>query len=321
MAPNARLMPVVKANAYGLGAVPIVRTMIDEGYKEFFVAYPQHAAELIAEGINAVFYCYNARPQNGGYSESIRPVLTSIEDLSAWAPAPCGVQIDIGMNRLGLCADELNRIPPRPDVEIVVAHMSHAGNINSPVNTDQRTTFETIRPRLKSLFPNAQLSLSASGNVLLGNGPQEDAIRPGISLYGGTPGMQAATEHVVSLEAQILSVRHVPKGETVGYDGTWTAPRDSRIATLAIGYADGLPRSLRGGHVTVQGQQAPIVGAISMDLTTVDVTEIDQPAPGAWAEVFGHAIKLDTLAKQAGTIGYEILTRLGDRAQRIYCDD
>lgn len=319
-ASRAEMMPVVKADAYGLGAAKVVRTLMDEGCTSFFVAYESQAHALRKAGLDATFYCYNARIGAGAYDQHVRPVLHCPGDLEAWPGGPCGAQVDVGMQRLGLAPSDLTRLGTYTDVAIVTCHLSDAGNPASPRNVQQQELFRSLLPSVRKAFPNARLSLSATGGVMLGVDQHEDIIRPGIGLFGGSPGMQPALEPVAALTARVLALRKVPKGTPVGYDGKWVADRDSTIATLSIGYADGLPRSLSGkGSVILNAARCPIVGAVSMDLTTVDVTD-RTASVGDWAEVFGKTILLDDVAASAGTIGYEVLTGLVGRTRRLYVD-
>lgn len=319
--PTARAMPVIKANAYGLGAVPVAKALAGAGAAGFFVAYPQEAEELRDAGIDRVIYCLNARGGSGTYTDLVRPVLSTRPELDRWRGGPCAVQVEIGMNRLGIRPDELDLIPVRRDVTLVIAHMSDAGEPASPRNDQQRKRFAGLARRLTGMFPDAALSLSATGGLMLDGQVAETVIRPGIGLFGGRAGVPPALEAVARLDARVLSVHDVPAGDHVGYDGRWTAARPSRLATLAIGYADGVPRSLGNrGSVSLGGACAPIVGAVSMDLLTVDVTGLPPVEPGDRAEIFGPHLPLDEVAATSGTIGYELLTRVGARVVRVYRD-
>ncbi|MEM9839882.1 MAG: alanine racemase [Pseudomonadota bacterium] len=320
VAGTAEIMPVVKADAYGLGAQQVVRALMDEGCHSFFVAYAAQAHALHAAGLDATFYCYNARAQQGVYDDRVRPILHRIEDVASWNGGPFGVQIDVGMQRLGIPPNAISELPVLNDAVLAIGHLSDAGKPNSPRNAEQQALFQSLVPSIRTHLPNAKLSLSATGGLFLGPSAYEEVVRPGIGLYGASPGEQSALEPVAKLEARVLAIRTVSAGSKVGYDGKWTAPEDAKIATLSIGYADGVPRSLSGkGTIAVGDKRCPIVGAVSMDLTTVDVTGASV-AVGDWAEVFGRMIPLDDMAKDAGTIGYEILTGLVGRTRRVYTD-
>jgi alanine racemase len=205
-----------------------------------------------------------------------------------------------------------------------MSHLAAADNADDPKNKMQLATFTALR----RLVPGARASLAASDGLMLGTAYHFDLVRPGYALYGGQPSRhhRAPVEPVVTVHARILQVRDVPRGETVGYSGIWEARRPSRIATVAAGYADGIPRSASrasdgpGGRVALGGHLAPIVGRVTMDLVTVDVTGLPPhlAQPGAWVELVGETISLEDAGAAAGTIGYEILTRLGRRFHRVY---
>ncbi|GGY42907.1 alanine racemase [Parvularcula lutaonensis] len=317
--PQAELMPVVKADCYGLGAEQLLPVMMEEDCSTFFVAYPEEATVLRRVATTGVFYVFGAAPGTGPYNEHCRPLHYRADDLRAWSGGSCGVQIEIGMNRLGMRLDELEGLEPREDVKLVLAHMSDASDEHSARNEEQRTRFDEIVRGLQAKFPKAKFSLSSTGNLMLEGVRQEDAVRPGIGLYGASPGTQDPLEPIATLEARVLSVHDVPAGERVGYGGRWTAERPSVIATLGTGYADGLPRSLENsGKVWLGNGQRTIVGAVSMDLITVDVTDAPGVKVGEWAEIFGPNLAVDALAREAGTIGYELFTSIHGRTQRVY---
>jgi alanine racemase len=321
--PQAEVMPVVKADAYGLGAGKIVPALMEEGCDTFFVAYPEEAAELRQNATTAVFYVFGAAPGTGPYNEHCRPLFYTLEDLEAWRGGSCGIQVEIGMHRLGIDPHALAGVEERREVSLVIGHMSDAGDPASDRNHLQRSDFHQIAKALARTFPNARFSLSSTGGLMLEGDMAEDAVRPGVGLYGASPGSYDPLEPVATLEARVLSVQDIPSGARVGYNGTWTAPRPSRLATLGIGYADGLPRSVSNrGWVAIGGEGFPIVGAVSMDLTIVDISKAQRRiAVGDWAEIFGRRISIDRLAEDAGTIGYELLTSIGGRTRRTYRDE
>lgn len=316
--PQAELMPVVKADCYGLGAEKLLPVMMDADCSTFFVAYPEEATVLRKVATTGVFYVFGAAPGTGPYNEHCRPLFYRIEDLAEWSGGSCGVQVEIGMNRLGIRNETLAQMEPRDNVKLVVAHMSDMSDPSSERNETQRQAFAEDVRALKSVFPKAAFSLSSTGGLLLDGVVEEDAVRPGIGLYGASPGQVDPLEPIATLEARVLSVHNVPAGERVGYGGQWTAERPSTIATLGIGYADGMPRMLSGGYAFISGAARPIVGAVSMDLVTVDITDMPGVDVGAWAELFGPNIPVDAVADAAGTIGYELLTGIRGRVQRFY---
>jgi len=216
---------------------------------------------------------------------------------------------------------------PGIDVRLIMSHLASADNPADRKNRDQLLAFET----LTALFPGVPRSLAASDGLMLGSQYHFDLVRPGYALYGGQASQSnpAPVLPAVSVSARVLAVHDVPPGETVGYSATWRATRPSRIATIAAGYADGIPRSASapdgrpGGHVVIAGTLAPIVGRVSMDLITVDVTELpaDAVRVGNFADLIGRGLSIEDAGYSAGTIGYEILTRLGPRFARVYIGD
>ncbi len=265
-------------------------------------------------------------------------MLNSAEEIGEWASysasvgeaLPCAVHIDSGMNRLGLSAAEVDSVAAARDLwsaftlSLVMSHLACADEPEHPKSETQRKVFDRLRARL----PKALASLSNSAGMLLGHTYLYDLVRPGIALYGGKP--QRSGPHafapVVHLMGRILQVRDVPPGETVGYGATRTLKRPSRVAIVSVGYADGFFRSLstsdgETGFVAYAGPHAaPILGRVSMDLITVDVTEVPEAfsARGRWVELMGPHVTAQTVAHHAGTIDYEVLTNLGARAFRRY---
>ena len=271
----------------------------------------------------------------------MKPVLSTLDDVVAWSALcrargekrPAALHIDTGLNRLGLPVRDVRRLTAEPsmmagvDLALVMSHLASADNPRDPKNRDQLLAFET----LSALFPGVPRSLAASDGLMLGPAYHFDLVRPGYALYGGQASQiaPAPVKSAVTVAARILAVSDVAPGETVGYSATWRAKRPSRIATIAAGYADGVPRNASapdgrpGGHVLITGHLAPIVGRVSMDLITVDVTDLPQGAamPGEFAKLIAGEITIEEAGFAAGTIGYEILTRLGHRYTRLYLDD
>lgn len=319
-APDCETAAVVKADGYGLGAAEVGLALARAGVRTFFVAV---AAE--GEALRAVIGPEPAIYILGGYSretmaryisQDLRPVLNSAEQARAWFSdrpgAPAAVQLDTGMNRLGMEADELASLGPLPDsVLLVMSHMGCADDPPHPLNGAQLAEFR----RMTEGIGRAR-SLSATAGLLLGANWQFDLVRPGIGLYGGWPFTRARP--VVRLEAPIIQVRELAPGESVGYAAAWTAGRPSRIATIGLGYADGLIRATGGrGRAFVGGQPAPFAGRVSMDLITLDVSDVPC-GPGDTVEILGPHQGIDDLANAAGTIGHEVLTSMGARYQRDY---
>ncbi|MDT8344988.1 MAG: alanine racemase [Thermohalobaculum sp.] len=312
---------VVKADAYGLGAAHVGPALARAGARRFFVALPDEGAALRAALGPGPDICVL-----GGFApadlalyrdHALTPVLNSAEQARAWfnamPGAAAGVQVDSGMNRLGMEAAELAAVLPLPAaVGFVMSHLACADEPGHPQNAAQLAAFRAMTEEL-----GVARSLAATGGVLLGADYRFEFTRPGVGIYGGAP--FAAARPVVRLEVPVIQIREVNPGESVGYGATWRAARPSRIATIAAGYADGLLRAAgQGGFAGFcAGQRLPAVGRVSMDLITLDATGCDI-APGAMVEILGSAQGVDRFAAAAGTIGYEVLTSLGSRYARRY---
>ena len=341
---SATCAAVIKADAYGLGIEELARALRDEGGETFFVATLTEARRVREVQPGAAIYVLDgllpgAAPVYAGFD--LRPCLSSLAEIEEWAAfgkatgrrVRAAVHIDTGMNRLGLPPDEVEQLALNAEIfdhfemALVMSHLACADEPDHPMNEAQRTHFDSLRAKL----PTAPASLSNSAGVFLGAKYHYNLVRPGIAMYGGRASADAPNpmRWVVKLQARILQVRTVAVGETVGYGASYTVERPTRIATLACGYADGFLRALSGtdakpGPVGFIGAYpVPIVGRVSMDLITVDVTDVpeNQAARGAWVEVLGARTTVDDLTDRAGTIGYELLTRLGRRVHRVYGGD
>jgi alanine racemase len=333
---SAECAAVVKADAYGIGLEAAVTALAKAGCRTFFVAHVSEALRVRAIDKDCTLYLLNGLTP--GTSEplarnNIRPVLSSISEVEEWAAFSveqgskprAAIQIDTGINRLGVPHDQIERVRPLLDAFEPALLMSHfaESEIISDRNAAQIAAFDKVR----AAFPNIPASLCNSSGIFLHERPFLELVRPGYALYGGnpTPNLPNPMQSVVGLNARILQVRDVAAGERVGYGGEWTAPRASRLATLSIGYADGLPRSgtaigRSGIEAVVARRRCPFVGRLSMDLSIVDVTYLPDGAVqrGDLAEILGETIGIDELGRKSGTIGYEILTRLGQRYARRY---
>ncbi len=332
----AAVAAAVKANAYGLGLEPVSRALFDSGCRTFFVAHFGEALALraaVPDAAIAVLHGLETDEHNEAVACRIVPVVNHLEALRAWQVSarrhdrelPAFVHLDTGMTRLGLSRLEQETLaaePSRLEGIAVMAWMSHlacADNTLHPKTSAQRDAFEIA---LKEL-PKASASLANSSGIFMGGDYLYDLVRPGAALYGinPTPDRPNPMRGVVTLRAPILQVRPVDPQMTVGYGATHTVPRRGRIATVALGYADGYHRSLGG---KAQGQigdwLVPVVGRVSMDLVTLDISAVPESVahPGATVDFIGDAVPVDEVAALAGTIGYEILTGLGSRIQRIY---
>src|SRR3954451_10439353 len=331
---------VIKANAYGCGIEPVARALSAAGCKTFFVATLDEARAARAAVPSATIYVLDGFFQNTGdvYAElDCRPVIGELKELAEWDVfcrrsgwnGGAAIHIDTGMNRLGLILAEALGIIPRitagdHGITLVMSHLVSADQLNNPVNAKQLTVFREIA----SLFSGVPASLANSSGIFLGPQFQFDLVRPGAALYGVNPTPEADNpmQPVVELKARIVQIRNVERGHTVGYGGTWTARRPTRLAIVAAGYADGYFRAAgsndgtRGAEVVVAGKRCPVAGRISMDLMAVDVTDLpDKTARrGHMATLLGEGITVDELAHHFGTIGYEVLSSLGPRYARIY---
>jgi len=312
------------------------------GCRTFFVARPMEGGELrqflpreaviyVLDGLfpgQAEFYA----------REDLRPALITIDEAREWAAfgtqygrnLPCAIHVDTGINRLGFSGPAFealignNEIMARLNLTLLMSHLACADEPNHPLNGRQKAAFANARRRL----PGIPASLANSSGIFLGSEFRHDLVRPGIALYGGNPVGPGANPMlpVAHLEGTVLQVREIQAGESVGYGATWRATRQTRIAVLGAGYKDGVPRSLSSratngpAQAWIGGRRCPVIGRISMDMMAVDVTEVpvDRCRRGTRAELIGRNIAIDETAEWAGTISYELLTRLGQRFTRLY---
>jgi alanine racemase len=343
MSQRAECAAVVKADAYGLGMEQAASALSRAGCKTFFVATIAEAGSLRALLPDATIYVLGGLLTNTAplfQLHNLRPVLNSEAEVKEWAeycaasgqPLPAAIHIDSGMNRLGLSALEVDAIAPVAslwkmfELSLIMSHLACSDEVGHPKNERQRKIFDALRAKL----PSAPASLANSAGILLGRQHHYDMVRPGIAIYGGRPQQTGDNpfQPAVTLFGRILQVRDVVSGETIGYGATRTLKRPTRIAVVAVGYADGIFRALstrddkEGLSVFIGGHAAPILGRVSMDLITVDVTTIpgDIARRGEWVELIGPNVSAQAMAHHAGTIDYEILTNLGTRALRRYID-
>lgn len=315
---------VIKADAYGLGAGPVGQALQKAGAKTFFVALASEGVVLrqaIGPASRIFIFSGYMRGDESTFDEfDLTPLLNSADQAKRFLAdrqgAACGLQLDSGMNRLGMEAAELTSIfehIPALNPVLVMSHLACADEPEHPQNATQLGAFNEMTATL----PNHRRSLSATGGILLGADYHMDLTRPGIGLYGGDPFMDA--QPVVTLSVPVIQTRPVAVGESVGYGATWVATRPSVVATVAAGYADGLIRAMGPNASLYAGDVAcPVVGRVSMDLITVDVTDLAEVP--ASLDILNNTQTVDVLANAAGTIGYEILTSLGNRYKRVYKD-
>jgi len=333
---------VVKADAYGTGLPEASRALYQAGARFFFVATPDEGILLRASVpedthifvLDGLFP--GAAPLYVG--ERLMPCIASIPMLEEWIKAciasgkalEAALHFDTGINRLGLRLSEVGIVKRIIDAvgykpQMIMSHLACADIPGHEKNRTQLALFTSVL----SQFPGIPASLANSAGLMTNRDNHFQMVRPGIALYGGraVAGRTNPMSPVVTLEAPILQIKDVKTGEAVGYGAMQTMSRDSRLAIIAIGYADGFFRSLsgsnahRGTRVMIRGQAAPVVGRVSMDMIGVDITDFPQiPNPGDMAEIVGKDVTIDDHAEVAGTIGYEILTSMKGRYSRHYVD-
>jgi alanine racemase len=333
---------VIKADGYGCGIAQVARKLDRAGCKTFFVADLAEAAAVRAMAPEAAVYVLNGLlPKTAAaFAElRVRPVIGSLVELAEW-DAFCSandwrggaaLHVDTGMNRLGISANEAAALAPRirsenHGITLLMSHLACAELPEHPLNDRQVKLFREVR----MLYRGIPSSLANSSGIFLGQTAHCDLVRPGVALYGvnPTPGQSNPMAPVIELKARIAQVRTVPRGETVGYDAAWTAKRTTRIAVVAVGYADGYLRAasasdaVPGADAIVAGKRCPLAGRVSMDLLAIDITDLPDNAArrGDLATLIGDEVTVDALAGAAGTIGYEVLTSLGHRYYRVYRD-
>ena len=334
---SAEVAPVVKADAYGLGVEPVARRLWAEGARRFFVARIAEGERLrgaLKNPVSAIYVFDGCPPGAAGrlLASGLTPVLNSIAQIDAWRTGgggAAGLMLDTGLNRLGLTGEETLAADPARlkgiEIAVVMSHLACADQPAHPMNRIQRDRFAA----LAALFPGARRSLAASDGLFLGPAFAFDMVRTGICLYGGGPEGRPdpRIRPVATFEAPILQVRALNPGDTVGYGAAFTAQRPMRVAVVAAGYADGVLRAaFPRAYGSLAGHRLPVVGRISMDLTLFDVTDLPNAphdvrplaTPGAMIQIIGPDVLLDDAARAANTIAYELLTRLGGRAERIY---
>lgn len=325
---------VVKANAYGLGVEPISRRLHAAGCRHYFVANLAEGQQLRRLLADAAIYVF-AGPEPGEErvlrDAGLVPVLNSLGQAQRWVEHggtqdyPVAIHIDTGMSRLGLSANEAKMLAhdssllDQLSIAFVMTHLACADEPAHALNEEQLARFDALR----ALLPDARTCIGNSAAILSGVQHSGDLARAGVALYGGNPFVDRPNpmSTVVRLHSPILQVREIDGPVTVGYGATHRVEPPARLATVGAGYADGYPRSLgNAGRVYLGGVEAPVVGRVSMDMFTIDVSDIatDVAVPGAMVELMGDHIAIDELASAAGTISYELLTRLAPRWTRRY---
>ena len=330
---------VVKANGYGLGASRVARALHAAGCRTFFTAFTREAVELRRVLGDADIFVL--MPLVGDEAHVLRehrltPCLYDTEGVERWigdsagqaAPVPAALHVETGIHRLGLDPEAVTALlaydtrRSRLDVTLLMSHLACADEPSTPANRRQLERFRAIR----DAFPGTRASLANSAGTFLGPEFHFDLVRPGISLYGHDPHYLHTTPRVrpvATLEARLGQIATVEPGESVGYGGVATCDAPRRIGVVLAGYADGIPRSLYCPdwrfEVVVAGYRVPLFGTVSMDMITIDLSEVPEGAVdvGAWVEIFGPNAPIERIAEQVGTIPYEILTGIGPRVERI----
>jgi alanine racemase len=331
---------VVKGDAYGCGLDPVARKLAKAGCRTFFVADVAEGRRVRAIAPDATIYVLNGLMPGSAQTfanDNLRPVINSTTELAEWDAfvatkkwnGGAALHVDTGMNRLGISIDEAIAIATRIQSEnhgfsLLMSHLACAETPDHPLNDKQVRLFREIR----IMYRGVPSSLANSSGIFLGGTLYCDLVRPGVALYGANPvpGKPNPMRPVVELKGRIIQVRNVAKGDTVGYGATFSAARPSRMAVIAVGYADGFLRSAAASKgksacdVLIAGRRCPVAGRVSMDLIAVDVTDLPEGTArrGDFATLIGEGMSVDDLAAGMGTIGYEILTNLGRRYHRIY---
>ncbi|MEJ1970210.1 MAG: alanine racemase [Rhizomicrobium sp.] len=333
----AAVAGVVKADGYGCGAAEVTRALAAVGCDTFFVARLEEGVRLRPVVPRARIYVLDgAAPDTvpALLSHRLTPVLNSLSEVAGWSAAAretggeleAAIHVDTGMSRLGLPGEELSLLAREWKKRLagirVVLWMSHLACADDPAAQMNAVQLDRFRTAL-AMLPPAPASFASSGGVLLGKAYAFDLVRPGIGLYGGNVQNAAKNPFAAAarLTARVLQLRKIDKGESVGYGASFRAKRPTVLATVALGYADGLMRAIGNrGAAAVAGRRVPIAGRVSMDLTTLDVTDVPAAAisTDSDAEFFGDAITLEEVAKTADTAAYEILTSLTPRVPRVY---
>ncbi len=338
---KARIGAIVKANAYGLGTNEVSGALYDAGCEIFFVTQPAEGIELreamkrynAQRGKPDISQIYILNGVFDGEEEKILrydlvPILNTLDQAKTWQKQaqklgkklPCLVHADSGINRFGMEEDDLRLVARMPEFNVLylMSHLACSDEKHHELNLYQLNKFKAYQ----SIFPNTKYSLANSGGIFLGEEFHFDLLRPGMALYGlnPTPGKPNPMQNPFALTSRIMQIREIKEDSFVGYGATHEAPKGSKIATIPIGYADGFLRHLSNkGFAYTGNKKVPIVGRVSMDLVTLDVTGVDCVV-GDYVEIIGSNCSPDEIGALAGTSGYEILTSLKSRYERIYID-
>ena len=329
------ICPVIKANAYGLGDVPIAKFLVKNKCKDFWVANIIEALKIKKSVSNINIYVANGLNKNEEeifFKNKFIPVLNTYEQYKKWTSflnkkksfKKLAIQVDTGMCRSGMQNEDILKVSKDQSVlkkfkeVIILTHLASADEKKSKYNSDQKNKFLKIKSMFQ--FKNCKFSLAASGGIFLGKEYHFDMVRPGISLYGGKLFFNKKLKNVVSLISPVIQINSLKKGETAGYNQTYRAKKDTVTATIPLGYADGVKIKISNiGHVFYKNIKLPMIGRVSMDLMIIDVTKVKNKIKvGDYLEVFGKNITLDDFAKISDTSPYDIITSISDRCEKVY---
>jgi alanine racemase len=332
---GAECAAVVKANAYGLGVDAVAPALADAGCQSFFVATLQEAIQLrslVPDRKIAVFHGVGEGEELAFINHQLIPILNSPQQIARWQKVadtqedrPAILHLDTGMARLGLTHAELLALPEdtpeRCQLSLIMSHLACSSDMEHPQNHAQLDQFIRAAER----FPELPTSLCNSGGIFLGEAFHDDLARPGCALYGIHPGDAADSpmQPVVRLSAPIIQIRALDDEQPVGYGASQTLPKGAKLATVALGYADGIHRHLSHklcGYIG--GIKVPLVGRVTMDLLTFDISALTDEAmqKATRIEMMNEAQTVNDIAVAANTIGYEVLTSLGARVRREYTE-
>jgi alanine racemase len=338
LSPAAQTMPMVKANAYGHGALQTAQALADLA-PAFGVACIEEALELrdgqieqpilLLEGNHSEDELQIAKQQNLWLMIENHNQLQAILNAKLSAPITVWIKFDTGMHRLGFAPEDakqvfaqLNNSPNIAQTPVLATHFACADNLDNPFTNQQHQRFLQIAETVGE--PNIKTSLSNSAAILGWPKISDQWQRPGYMLYGASPFDKPQSnadqlQSVMNFQSAVISIRDIASGESVGYTANWTAQRPSRVATIAVGYGDGYPRHAPNGTpVLIQGKKCPLVGRVSMDMISVDITDLATPiAIGEPVTLWGPELPVNEIAKHCNTIGYELLTRMPARVPRI----
>ncbi|MBL4740266.1 MAG: alanine racemase [Sneathiella sp.] len=341
IAGNTECAAVVKADAYGLGASRVAPALNAVGCRKFFVALPSEAVRLRKILPEVKIFVLGGLFEDCAeiyVQERLTPVLNRIEEIKTWSamtadhgPLPAILHIDSGITRLGLMEPDIRLLAGTPqwldglEINYIMSHLACADDPTSSQNQQQLEQFDSLRKLLPEALQSTPVSFANSSGMFLGEDYLFDLARPGIALYGGnpTPTVPNPMKPVVHLQGKILQIHDVDSQKPIGYGATYRTSRKARIATVSVGYADGYFRCLGNqAECAINDKKVPVVGRVSMDMISIDVTDIalDECKPGDLVSLIGGPIDINSLATDAGTISYEILTSLGPRYHRLYLD-